>query len=912
MPRTSPGLAPSTARPIRRLLGWFVISSCLGLGTIPAQEAGKPSSEWIWIEGEAATKAQTNRHPWWYDKVQKNELSGNDWISNFDSKKPATFEYTIAPKSAGTFDFWIRANPTAAKLSYRLDRGAWTQIATDSAIDIKNIAEDQKIDLRFIGWIHVGKVSLQAGSQTIAFQMDSQNSNHGAIDCFVLSPQPFQPRGILKPGESSAVTASHTDQGWFAFQPAAEAPDSASPIHLRYLNEAFAGEHGFIEARGHQFVHQQNQQPVRFWGVNGPSAKDRDGLAKEARFLASYGVNLVRHHHAVFNDQGEIDPKQIEHAMDVVDAMKAEGIYTHFSIYFPLWLNPKSDWKWLAGYNGKTHPFAALYFNETFQERYRAWWRGLLTAKSPRTGKRLIEEPAVMGLEILNEDSFFFWTFTPDNIPEPQLTILEERFAKWLVQKYRSLDGAKKAWNGFQDKRDVPSAHRIGFRPLWSMANERTPRDRDTAEFLADVQRGFYQETYDYLRSLGFRGQITCSNWVTADPKYLGPIEKYTYTVGDFVDRHGYFACKSQGEASEWSVRDGHTWIERSALRFDPEDDKNSNKQFVHPAMDPSYNDKPSMISETTWSRPNRYRSEAPLYYAAYGSLQDTDAIVHFSKDGDQWSVKPNYFMQPWTLQSPAMIGQFPAAALVYRKGLIKTGDVVADVALNIQETIRLGGTPLPQDAAFDELRLKDVPTQSTVKPENVLDPLIHYVGRTRVSFVDTPTRVDWKPLDRQIDRERQRVQSSTGELVLNYGEGNLSIRAPSAQGASGNLKTGLVQLQDISILGDGDLLHVIVVSLDDLPIASSERMLLQVMTEEQSSGFRSSGESGRRRRIESIGHDPWLVREIHGQVRFHRADASSMRVTPLDHNGAKQQSTGTADQIELAPQTIYYLIESK
>ena len=49
--------------------------------------------------------------------------------------------------------------------------------------------------------------------------------------------------------------------------------------------------------------------------------------------------------------------------------------------------------------------------------------------------------------------------------------------------------------------------------------------------------------------------------------------------------------------------------------------------------MDPSYDGKPSMISETTWNRPNRYRSEAPLFYAAYGALQDSDAIVHFALD---------------------------------------------------------------------------------------------------------------------------------------------------------------------------------------------------------------------------------------------------------------------------------------
>ncbi len=72
------------------------------------------------------------------------------------------------------------------------------------------------------------------------------------------------------------------------------------------------------------------------------------------------------------------------------------------------------------------------------------------------------------------------------------------------------------------------------------------------------------------------------------------------------------------------------------------------------------------MISETTWNRPNRFRSEAPLYYAVYGALQHSDAIVHFALDGTNWSAKPGFFMQPWSLMTPAMMGQFPAAALCF------------------------------------------------------------------------------------------------------------------------------------------------------------------------------------------------------------------------------------------------------
>ncbi len=367
---------------------------------------------------------------------------------------------------------------------------------------------------------------------------------------------------------------------------------------------------------------------------------------------------------------------------------------------------------------------------------------------------------------------------------------------------------------------------------------------------------------------------ITASNWITASPQVLGPLEKYTYTVADFIDRHGYFGCHSQGEASEWSVRDGHTYADRSALRFDPEE-PGKPKVFVHPAMDPSYDGKPSMISETTWNRPNRYRSEAPLFYAAYGALQDSDAIVHFALDTAAWSVKPGFFMQPWTLMSPAMMGQFPAAALIYRKGLVATGDLLVDLNLKVGDLLDLKGTPLPQDAALDELRLKDVPKGTTLKPGNVIDPLVHFAGRTNVNFTDRggpPKLKDLKPF---IDRRRQVVASSTGELRLDYGKGVLTINAPAAQGISGALReAGTAELKDLTISSKLELGHIVAVSLDGKPLATSRRILLQAMSEEKPTDFRTEPAPGGDKRITSIGHDPWLVKELDGVVKFKRPDA--------------------------------------
>ena len=257
---------------------------------------------------------------------------------------------------------------------------------------------------------------------------------------------------------STTCFGATTNQDWFAFDPAPDSFKADSAIDLRFLNEKFAGENGFIGVKDGQFIHTANGQSVRFWAVNGPPQELKGAdLRTVARLLAKYGVNMVRVHGGYFDQEGEVDAARVKHALEIVEAMKAEGIYTHFSIYFPLWLTPRAGTPWLPGYDGKKHPFAALFFNPDFQAQYRKWWTALLTTPSPTSGKPLIEEPAVASLEMQNEDSFFFWTFSIDAVPDAEARLLEKMFGDWLTKKYGSLAAASAKWNGFKLKRDHPA-----------------------------------------------------------------------------------------------------------------------------------------------------------------------------------------------------------------------------------------------------------------------------------------------------------------------------------------------------------------------------------------------------------------------------------------------------------------------
>ena len=85
---------------------------------------------------------------------------------------------------------------------------------------------------------------------------------------------------------------------------------------------------------------------------------------------------------------------------------------------------------------------------------YKSWVRQLFTSVNPYTGLTLAQDPAIGIVEIQNEDSFFFWTFTHNNVPEMYWKELEIAYGNWLQKKYGSLKQAFVQWGSAKDKQD--------------------------------------------------------------------------------------------------------------------------------------------------------------------------------------------------------------------------------------------------------------------------------------------------------------------------------------------------------------------------------------------------------------------------------------------------------------------------
>ena len=107
------------------------------------------------------------------------------------------------------------------------------------------------------------------------------------------------------------------------------------------------------------------------------------------------------------------------------------------------------------------------------------------------------------------------------------------------------------------------------------------------------------------------------------------------------------------------------------------------------------------------------------------------------------------------------------------------------------------------------------------------------------------------------------------------------------------------------------DNAHILAVSLDGRPLVSATRILLQVMSEERPSGWRSAPATQGRMRVVETGGAPWEIRPLAGTVEIRRPDADAMTVRALDGSGPTGRLIGNARRIALEPGTIYYVLES-
>lgn len=827
--------------------------------------------DYIWIEGENASNHNITRHSW-YDSVSKGSLSGGEWLSHFGEGTAPEAEFSFESPKDGEYFFWIRANSVAnPRLSYKLGDGDWVEVNLRNAVENVNIAADGKPDMRFISWNDAGKVRLEKGPQVIRFKFHSDNNNHGGLDCFVFSSEPFMPRGALKPGEKSGKA----NPGYFSWEPDVDRFSEEALIDLSYLNEDVAGQDGYVRAEGNDFV-LANGKKVKFWAANagpGISRLDHQSHIYLAKNIAKHGVNLVRLHGSIYGNRNPaVNMKRLDNLHHLVSALKQEGIYVELSFYFPLWFF----------LDGDQRPFMLLYFDKEMQDIYFNWADKLLNTRNPYTGVPLGKDPCVVIVEIVNEDSHFFWTFGKKNMPVHRWRKFTKIYGNWLKEKYGSISKAIAVWGNVRELGDDPDDGRMDLYGAWEMttrgldANRRKKkRIGDQVQFLTENMRGFYEETVDFFREkCRYKGMVSCSNWHVADAGMLDALERYCYTAGDVIDHHGYYDYNHEGEAASWSVRPGQTFRSQSALYL----------KEPNPLPYVETDGHPHIISEIGWPMPNMYRAECAFLTAAYGSLQGLDGVMNFAIGSVSWDQGVSKF----TLNNPTALGSHFAAALVYRNQYVQEAPAAVMDNLKLEDLYQMKGTNVYAAAAFDQFRSAQIPAGEERKGViESIDPMTFYVGRVVRNFEGKPQESTMISVSKYIQRDAKIIRSITGELLWDYGAGVATMNTEKAQGAAGFLgRKGAVQLNNVTIDMKNDYGTVMVVAMDNVPLAKSKKILIQCMTIDQMYGWESSEPGGMSGTIRSVGSAPWGVQKFDVSVTLKLNGKKPERVIACDENG--------------------------
>jgi hypothetical protein len=900
---------------------------------LPLSAAPAPGAE-VWVEGETAATSDCTRHSW-YDSVDRESLSGGDWLSHYDPQRDGSAEYVVEVPEAGSYRFWLRANPLGT-MKYRVDGGEWRPVGFADSRDRKNVAADGHLDLRFLAWTRLDPVKLAAGSHRIAVRFESENAHHGGLDAFLLTTGSFTPAGAAKPGERPPAEFPEQADTW-AFNMDIVDPYAPSVIDLRQLNEKVAGQHGFVRLSedGNSFV-RGDGEPLRFWGaslgIDIETASDTDA-ARHARFYARMGVNLVRVGGKGINprvegsDITDVNEPAVRRLQRAVAVMGREGIYTSITHFWGLagfvkYVN--ADWG-IEGYGpDNTNLLGLLFFEPTLQKGYKAWMRKLLTEPNPYTGIPLKDDPALAIIEIQNEDSLLFWTFR--NITGGPRKLLEQRFGQWAARKYGSIEAALSKWDDQAVEGDAPDEGRLGLEHVYQFTLDvpqiNARRVRDQLEFMVDLQRRFHADMVKFFRDeLGCKQLIYATNWTTADKVRLDDLERYTYAAADIIASNCYYDSGHIGEHNGYQIEPRHFYQGRSVTR----------RPRALPALRKQVVGHPFIVTETLWVPPTKRESEGPLMMAGYMAMNGLDACVWNSPRGVAYDPDPyrpwvqidgSVAMDKWNCGNPGTLSQFPAAALIYRKGYVDEGPVAVHEERALDDMLDRRIPMLAEGFSFDPNRYAANYTQNTDIPGGV-DPLAFLTGRVEVVYGGEPSKsYVAKGVDAAIDRANQTVRSLNGQLAIHYGTGLFRMDAPKAQAVAGFLAEagGRFELSNALIESASDYASIALVSLDDQPLATSRQVLLQVGTVSEPSGWKEEPATHTRNdeqlegfRIISTGSMPWRVRNAKGAVTLRNPNVS--RAVRLNEAGQPVgelpvERTDAGLRIELPPDALYIILK--
>ncbi len=928
---------------MRKFLAVIVLASCLAANAL--------AQEYIWLEGQEPTTSDYNEHGWYsYDDVRVDwfspgepEVTDGDWHTHYrghnDDPGTAAWEFTVT--EGGEYTWWIRLSARQVRYLYRLNDGDWEEIDVRDAFEYINLIPPG-IDIRFMGWVKVGTFELEPGEHTVEVRIDRYpgGQTHGGIDAMCFANFEWYPAGALKPDEGPEPGPDV----WFPLRTGRDAFSPDSIIDMQgLLDESTgvpAGKYGHVQRVGSNFeLSERPGVPVKFWGANVSRPSNPDNFPQQARFYAKHGVNVMRRHYM----HAELGEDRSPERQDLYDrwfaALKDNGVYTHWSVYYPdsrgvsrdflpdeldpdfeallgrigvtlddLWdeLEPRED-----GHGRQIGGFTN--FVQAYQQGQWEWLKPLLEHENPYTGMRYVDDPALAFMEVQNEDCLFWhWPLNAlaDGHDYPNHTLLLRRmWFEWLQERYADDDELEAAWgDGMRANDSVETFHSdMKMYGAWELeedgpwgGNKVAERARmgDYIRFLAETQRHHWETRFQQVRDLGFQGVLLSTAWKSGGPAGVAA-NMWADDAGDAITRHAYMGGGAGGHDVQVGEVRNVTHLDRPGRGIIGGESIDAGGQ---PVTIIQVEDKPAMMTEWNMNPPNQWRAEISPLYAFYGmGLQGWDSSLHFAGSrpwmGSGW---PGAGRGPrsYVTETPVYMGQFPALAFAIHKGHIQQADAAAARRLSVEDLFR-GIDPLSQPLPDGGFPGED---NIFVPPEVTAIGRVSFKADEALSSSDSE-RVDWSEY---WDESAQVITSMTGELVWDYGNEVVQVKSPKTQGIIGFAGGGTYDLPGVQVEVHTEFVSLLFTPLDDRPLIESDHILITAMAQDKQVGTEYN-EDGTE--LLKLGGPPLLLEPVQANITFGGPALESVRAVDVFGVPTDQEVTLNSNSFTIDGnyQTYYY-----
>ncbi|MFH1717325.1 MAG: hypothetical protein ABIF19_08250 [Planctomycetota bacterium] len=681
-----------------------------------------------------------------------------------------------------------------------------------------------------------------------------------------------------------------------------------SLVNLSFLLDAPAGRDGFIRSENGHLV-KPNGQRFRIWGINFTAAScfpSRQDAPVVAAHLARFGINCVRFHFLDSNwsgglfvkgrdDTRALDPRQLDRLDYFIAELKMRGIYTNLN------LNVGRNYR--KGDGVKDYDYLGLakvinYFDDHVQMLHKEYADQLLTHHNPYTGSEYRNEPAVLIVEIVNENSIVEAWFSDRLLGKNTMrnpgtwTDITASYAVQLTEKYN-------AWlRENLSKTELAELRRIAGvgegEPILRLTKDqfdKAPKEQfyREAAFYMELEDTYFQSMYDHLKK-----QLAVKSLV----------------AGTSDHNHWKTGYPLLASTSKLDVVDGHVYWQHPSYLTDPKTGQRTFSIPNTPMVNEPFNStvvqlsrsavagKPYTISETNHPFPNEYACEGIGILAAYASFHDWDGIFFYTfehKDPNDWKDKmPGHFeIRP----DPVKMTNLAACALMFMRG-------------DIRPALRTVERNYTTELIYEGIRSASSQRPYFTPGFPLSTPLEH---TTRIASFD------YEPGHYQDTEATSPIASDTNELAWYYPpqqKGLVTIETEKSQALIGFVKDDNKTLKNLSASVENEFCSIIMTSLDGEPIASSRSLLLVATARSANSGMQWNAKTTS---LDSWGDAPLVIEPVKGQISLRNLKPyKSAEAFALDGKGkslGKLPTPGAANSLTITvgePATVWYLIKIK